>query len=126
MYIREDLLNKIKEIYEIEEFTYSGIHRSNYNYDGGSDSLLLFTTDNYLMAIRKSYIRKDVYHIELVEKNEKHGFCYLCNSKNYILKMEGNETVLIKIYTIDNVEYRFPGKAFDFTQEFVIAALEGN
>lgn len=126
MFIREDLLNKIKEIYEIEEFTYVGIKRSNYNYSCATDSLLLFDTDNYSMAIRKSYLRKDVYHIELVEKNEKDGYCYLCNSKNYILKIDGDETVLIKIYTIDNVEYRFPGKAFDFTQEFVIAALEGN
>ena len=126
MFIREDLLNKIKEIYEIEEFTYAGIHRSSYNYDGGNDSLLLFTTDNYLMAIRKGYIRNDVYHLEIVEKNEKQGFCYLCSSKNYILEIKGNETILTKIYTIDNIEYRFPGKAFDFTQEFVIAALESN
>ena len=126
MFIRDDLLNKIKEIYEIEEFTYVGIKRSNYNYSGASDSLLLFDTDNYSMAIRKSYLRKNVYHIELVEKNEKDGYCYLCNSKNYILEIKDNETILTKIYTIGNIEYHFPGKAFDFTQEFVIAALESN
>ena len=126
MYIREDLLNKIKEIYEIKEFVYKGIKRSNYNYSGASDSLLLFDTDNYSMTIRKSYLRKDVYHIEFVEKNEKDGYCYLCNSEYYILEIKDNETVLTKIYSIDTVQYRFPGKAFDFTQEFVIAALESN
>ena len=124
MFIRDDLLNKIKEIYEIKEFSYVGTEKSRYN--GTSDPFLLFTTDNDLMAIRKSPIRKDVYNIEIVEKNEKRGYCYLCSTKNYILKMEENETVLIKIYTIGTIEYRFPGKAFDFTQEFVIAALESN
>ncbi len=124
MYIREDLLNKIKEIYEINEFNYRSIERSKYN--GTSDPFLLFTTDNDLMAIRKSPIRKNVYNIEIVEKNEKKGYCYLCSTKNYILKIEGNETILTKIYTIGTIEYRFPGKAFDFEKEFVIAALESD
>lgn len=78
------------------------------------------------MAVRNSAIRKGVYHIEIVEKNEKHGYCYLFSISNYILKMERNETVLTKIYSINNIEYRFPGKAFDFDKEFVIAALESN
>lgn len=125
MYIREDLLNKIKEIYEIEEFTYIGIEKSS-NYNGTGDPFLLFTTDKNLMAIRKSAIRNDVYNLEICEKNEKGGYCYLCSIHNYVLKTEGNETVLTKIYSIDTVQYRFPYKAFDFTQEFVIAALEGN
>lgn len=125
MYIRDDLLNKIKEIYGIKEFLYIGIEKCS-NYNGTGDPFLLFTTDKNLIAIRKSAIRNDVYNLEIVEKNEKGGYCYLCSIHNYILKMDGDETVLIKIYTIDNVEYRFPGKAFDFTQEFVIAALESN
>ena len=122
MFIREDLLNKIKEIYEIKEFNYVGIEKSAYN--STIDPFLLFTTDQNLMAVRKSAIRKGVYHIEIVEKNEKHGYCYLFSISNYILKMERNETVLTKIYSINNIEYRFPGKAFDFDKEFVIAALE--
>ena len=126
MFIREDLLNKIKEVYGIKEFKYIGIEKSNYNYSYASDSLLLFDTDKNLMAIRKSAIRNDVYNLEIVEKNEKGGYCYLCSINNYILKMEGNETVLTKIYSIDTIQYRFSGKAFDFTQEFVIAALESN
>lgn len=125
MFIREDLLNKIKEIYEIEEFSYVGIEKSS-NYNGTGDPFLLFTTDKNLMAVRKSAIRNDVYNLEIVEKNYKRGYCYLCSIHNYVLKTEGNETVLTKIYSIDTVQYRFPGKAFDFTQEFVIAALESN
>ena len=125
MFIRDDLLNKIKEIYEIKEFSYIGTEKSS-NYNGTGDPFLLFTTDKNLMAVRKSAIRNDVYNLEIVEKNEKGGYCYLCSINNYILKMEGNETVLTKIYSIDTVQYRFPGKAFNFDTEFVIVALESN
>ncbi len=126
MFIREDLLNKIKEVYGIKEFSYIGIEKSNYNYSCATDSLLLFDTDKNLMAVRKSAIRNDVYNLEIVEKNEKGGYCYLCSINNYILKTEGNETVLTKIYSINTTQYRFPGKAFNFDTEFVIAALESN
>ena len=121
--IREDLLNKIKEVYKIEEFNYIGTEKSVYS--NTIEPFLMFTTDKNLMAIRKSAIEKDVYHFELVAKDEKHGYCYLCDNKNCILEMKGNETVLTKISSKFNiVEYRFPGKAFDFTKEFVAAALE--
>ena len=125
MYIRDDLLNKIKEVYGIEEFSYIGIEKSS-NYNGTGDPFLLFDTDKNLMAVRKSAIRNDVYNLEIVEKNEKGGYCYLCSINNYILKTEGKETVLTKIYSIDTVQYRFPGKAFNFDTEFVIAVLESN
>lgn len=124
MFIREDLLNKIKEIYEIKEFIYMGIEKSIYN--NTSDSFLMFVTDKNLIAIRQSYLRKGVYHLQIVKKNENYGYCYLCSINNYILKMEGNETVLTKIYSTNAIEYKFPGKAFDFDKEFVIAALESN
>ena len=125
MFIRDDLLNKIKEVYGIKEFSYISIEKSS-NYNGTGDPFLLFATDKNLMAVRKSAIRNDVYNLEIVEKNEKGGYCYLCSINNYILKTEGNETILTKIYSIDTVQYRFHGKAFNFDTEFVIVALESN
>lgn len=119
--IRDDLLNKIKEIYGIKEFVYIDTKTNVYSI---SAPFLLFLTDKNLMAIRQNAIRNSVYHFETVVKDEKKGYCYLCDDKNCILEVEGNETVLTKISPNDTIEYRFPGKAFDFTAEFVTAALE--
>lgn len=119
--IRDDLLNKIKEIYGIKEFVYIDTKTNVYSI---SAPFLLFLTDKNLMAIRQNAIRNSVYHFETVVKDEKKGYCYRCDDKNCILEVEGNETVLTKISPNDTIEYRFPGKAFDFTAEFVTAALE--
>ena len=120
--IREDLLNKIKEIYGIKEFAYVGIERSRYY--STDDPFLLFTTDKNPMAIRRNYIRKGVYHLDVAKKDEKLGYQYLCNDKHCMVEIEGNETVLTKITSEGTVEYRFPGKAFNFDPQFVTAALE--
>ena len=119
--IREDLLEKIKEIYDIKEFVYIDTKTNIYSI---GDPFLLFLTDKNLMAIRRNAIRNSVYHFETVVNDEKKGYCYLCDNKNCILEVEGNETVLTKISPNDTIEYRFPGKAFDFTAEFVTATLE--
>lgn len=119
--IREDLLNKIKEIYDIKEFIYIDTKTNVYSI---GDPFLLFLTDKNLMAIRRNAIRNSVYHFETVVNDEERGYCYLCDDKNCILEVEENETVLTKISPKDTIEYRFPGKAFDFTKEFVMAALE--
>lgn len=120
--IREDLLEKIKEIYGIKEFVYKSIKRSYYY--GTDDPFLLFTTDKNPMAVRKNYIRKGVYHLDIVENTEKFGYRYVYDDKHCLLEIEGNETVLTKISAGDTVEYRFPGKAFNFDPQFVTAALE--
>ena len=70
--IREDLLNKIKEIYGIKEFVYVGIERSRYY--STDDPFLLFTTDKNPMSIRQNYIRKGVYHLDIAKKDEKLGY----------------------------------------------------
>lgn len=120
-FIREDLLSAIKKIYGIEKFSYRGIEKSIYS---NESPLLLFTTDRNLMAIKRNTIEKNVYCLEVVSKEPRFGYYYNCDYRECILKMEENETVLIKIYSINTAEYRFPGKAFDFDKEFVIAALE--
>ena len=125
MYIRNDLLNKIKEVFKIKEFTYIGIEKnlsgSNFTY------FLLFNTDQKLMAIRKNNYEKDVYNIEIIEKNNRYNSYYVCNPKYCSLKIRENETILTKISMFsNNIEYEFPGKAFDFDKEFIIATLENS
>ena len=123
MYIRNDLLNKIKEVFKIKEFTYIGIEKnlssSEFPY------FLLFNTDKNLMAIRKNNYEKGIYQIEIITKSNYLDYYYIHDAKYCSVRVEKNETILIKAFTIfDTIKYKFPGKAFDFEKEFVIAALE--
>ena len=125
MYIRDDLLNKIKEIFEIKEFDYMGIEK---NLSSSKfPFFLLFNTDKNLMAIRKNNYEKGIYQIEIIVKSD-HSECYhIYDAKYCSIRVEENETILIKAFTIfDTIKYKFPGKAFDFEKEFVIAVLENN
>ena len=120
--IREDLLNKIKEIYGIKEISYIGIEKSIYS---NECPLLLFATDKNFISIRRSLVKKKIYHLEIVAKDKRFGYYYIRDHKSCILKIEGNETILTNVSAIsDTVKYKFPGVAFDFTKEFVVAALE--
>ena len=125
MFIREDLLDKIKEIFEIKEFNYMGIEK---NLSSSKfPFFLLFKTDKNLMAIRKNNYEKGIYQIEIIVKSD-HSECYHIHDAKYCsIRVEENETILVKAFTIfDTIKYKFPGKAFDFEKEFVIAVLENN
>ena len=125
MFIREDLLDKIKEIFEIKEFNYMGIEK---NLSSSKfPFFLLFKTDKNLMAIRKNNYEKGIYQIEIIVKSD-HSECYhIYDAKYCSIRVEENETILVKAFTIfDTIKYKFPGKAFDFDKEFVIAVLENN
>ena len=125
MFIREDLLDKIKEIFEIKEFDYMGIEK---NLSSSKfPFFLLFKTDKNLMAIRKNNYEKDIYQIEIIVKSD-HSECYhIYDAKYCSIRVEENETILVKAFTIfDTIKYKFPGKAFDFEKEFIIAVLENN
>ena len=125
MFIREDLLDKIKEIFEIKEFNYMGIEK---NLSSSKfPFFLLFNTDKNLMAIRKNNYEKGIYQIEIIMKSD-HSECYHIHDAKYCsIRVEENETILVKAFTIfDTIKYKFPGKAFDFEKEFVIAVLENN
>ena len=127
MFIRDDLLDKIKEIYGTEKFLYTSTEQDVYGNTG--TPFLLFTTDKKLIAIGKNSILKNVYNLEFAARDRKDGRCYLCNHTYYVvLETQGNETILTKVYSnvhsANTVEYKFPGIAFNFDQEFVIAALE--
>lgn len=129
MFIRDDLLDKIKEIYGTEKFLYTGTEQDVYGNVG--TPFLIFTIDKKLIAITKNAILKNVYNLEFAARDRKDGRCYLCNNRYYmILEVEGNETILTKVYSnalvnlANSIEYKFPGIAFNFDQEFVVAALE--
>ena len=120
--IREDLLDKIKEIYGIKEISYVGVEKSIYS---NECPLLLFATDKNFISIRRSLVKKKIYHLEIVAKDKRFGYYYIRDHKSCILKIEENETILTNVSAIsDTVKYKFPGIAFDFTKEFVVAALE--
>ena len=125
MFIREDLLDKIKEIFEIKEFDYMGIEKKLSS--SKFPFFLLFNTDKNLMAIRKNNYEKGIYQIEIIVKSD-HSECYhIYDAKYCSIRVEENETILVKAFTIfDTIKYKFPGKAFDFDKEFVIAVLENN
>ena len=125
MFIRDDLLNKIKEIFEIKEFDYMGIEKKLSS--SKFPFFLLFKTDKNLMAIRKNNYEKGIYQIEIIVKSD-HSECYhIYDAKYCSIRVEENETILVKAFTIfDTIKYKFPGKAFDFEKEFVIAVLENN
>lgn len=129
MFIRDDLLDKIKKIYETKKFVYTSTEQDVYGNVG--TPFLIFTTDKKLIAIGKNAILKNVYNLEFAARDRKDGRCYLCNHRYYvILEIQGNETILTEVFsnTVVNsensIEYKFPGIAFNFDQEFVIAALE--
>lgn len=129
MFIRDDLLDKIKEIYGTKKFVYTGTEQDVYGNVG--TPFLIFAIDKKLIAITKNAILKNVYNLEFAARDRKDGRCYLCNHRYYvILEVEGNETILTKVYSNalvnseNSIEYKFPGIAFNFDQEFVIAALE--
>lgn len=120
--IREDLLDKIKEIYGIKEISYMGVEKSIYT---DECPLLLFSTDKNLIAIRRGLVKREVYHLETVAKDKRFGYYYIRDHKSCILRVKENETILTNISAISNtIVYKFPGVAFDFTKEFVVAALE--
>lgn len=125
MFIRNDLLDKIKEIYGTKKFVYTSTEQDVYGNVG--TPFLIFTIDKTLIAIRKNSTLNNVYNLEFAARDRKDGRCYLCNHRYYvILEIQGNETILTKVYptNTNTIEYKFPGIAFNFDQEFVIAALE--
>ena len=116
MYIREDLLNKIKKIFDVKEFTYI----SNGKYCYNNNDLFIFDCGNETIAIEVG--TTNFFSIYKTKENSDHpGYFYAVTQSNFLL-FKDNKTYL----RIDKKITTFPGKAFDFEKEFVIAALENN
>ena len=114
MYIREDLLNKIKEIFNIKEFTYVGTGKHFYN----NNDMFIFDCDDEIVAIEIK--NSNLFSIYKSKENfECPGYFYTVTKRNFLLFKE-NETHL----RVDGETTTFPGKAFDFTSELVLLAME--
>ena len=114
MYIREDLLNKIKEVFNIKEFTYVGTGKHFYN----NNDMFIFNCGNEIIAIEIK--NPNLFSIYKSKENfECPGYFYTVTKRNFLLFKE-NETHL----RVDGETTTFPGKAFDFTSELVLLAME--
>ena len=114
MYIREDLLNKIKEIFNIKEFIYVGTGKHFYN----DNDMLIFDCDDEIVAIEIK--NPNLYSIYKTKENADHpGYFYAVTQSNFLL-IKDNKTRL----RVDEKITTFPGNAFDCTSELVLLAME--
>ena len=114
MYIREDLLNKIKEIFNIKEFTYVGTGKHGFS----NNDLLIFNCDDENIAIEVADI--NFYFIyKTKESSDYPGYFYGVTQRNFLL-VKDNKTRL----RVDGETTTFPGNAFDCTSELVLLAME--
>ena len=113
MYIREDLLNKIKEVFNVKEFTFARTGKHSHS----NNDLLIFDCGNETIAIEVGDI--DFYFIyKTKESFIYNGYFYAITQKHFLFVNE-NETRL----RVDGKTTVFPGKAFDFTSELVLLTL---
>ena len=112
MFIRDDLLNEIKKIFNIEELNYVKAIKTLYG-----ETLLLFKAEGRTIAIE--FEKENIYYIYEVE--EEFSCCFIVGPmvKLFINK---EETCL----KLDNTVIKLPGKAFDCAGELVLLALEDN
>ena len=116
MYIRSDLEEEIKNKFGIKELIYKGIGRNAFN----GFNLLIFDTDKDILAIE---IRPSYHYIyNAKELHNRPGQFFKIKKEISTLYAFGRQTHL----KINDIITKFPGKAFDFTEELVVLALEGN
>lgn len=116
MYIREDLLNKIKEVFNIKEFIYVGTGKHFYN----DNNMFIFDCDDEIVAIEIK--NPNLYSIYKTKEDPNcPGYFYTVTKRNFLLFKE-NETHL----RVDGKTTTFPGKAFDCTSELVLLAMENS
>ena len=114
MYIREDLLNKIKKVFNVKEFTYARTGKYCYS----NNDLFIFDCGNETIAIEVG--TANFFSIYKVKENTDHpGYFYAVTSGNFLL-IKDNKTRL----RVDEKITTFPGNAFDCTSELVLLAME--
>ena len=116
MYIRDDLLNKIKEILNIKEFTYVGTGKHFYN----DNDMFIFDCGNETIAIEVG--TTNFFSIYKAKENYNYpGYFYGVTQRNFLL-VKDNKTRL----RVDEKITTFPGNAFDCTSELVLLAMENS
>ena len=114
MYIRDDLLNKIKEVFNVKEFTYVGTGKHFYN----NNDMFIFNCGNEIIAIEIK--NPNLFSIYKTKENpECPGYFYAITQKKFLL-IKDNKTRL----RVDGETTTFPGNAFDCTSELVLLAME--
>ena len=114
MYIREDLLNKIKKVFNVKEFTYARTGKYCYN----NNDLFIFDCGNETIAIEVG--TANFFSIYKAKENSDHpGYFYAVTQGNFLL-IKDNKTRL----RVDEKITTFPGNAFDCTSELVLLAME--
>ena len=114
MYIREDLLNKIKKVFNVKEFTYARTGKYCYN----NNDLFIFDCGNETIAIEAG--TANFFSIYKAKESSDHpGYFYAVTSGNFLL-IKDNKTRL----RVDEKITTFPGNAFDCTSELVLLAME--
>ena len=116
MFMRKDLEEAFKDKFGVEKFVYKGIGKNTFNNFG----LLLFETNKGTLAIELGFY-KDYYYIYKTKELTKHPELFFSVAPE-----------ISCLYTFDDQTYlkvngeiaMFQGKAFDFTQELVVLALE--
>lgn len=106
MFIREDLLNEIKKIFDVKELNYVKASRASYG-----TSSLIFDAEGRMIVIE--FDKDDTYYIY------ESGCFFIIES-------------IVQLYTTDEETYlefegntiKLPSKAFDFTNELVLLAIE--
>ena len=115
MYIRDDLLNKIKEVFDIKEFTF--IRTGKYY---NNNDMFIFDCGNETIAIEVE--TANFFSIYKTKENFDHpGYFYAVTQKKFLL-IKDNKTHL----RIDKKIITFPGNAFDCTSELVLLAMENS
>ena len=115
MYIRDDLLNKIKEVFNVKEFTY--IRTGKYY---NNNDTFIFDCGNETIAIEVE--TANFFSIYKTKENSDHpGYFYAVTQKNFLL-IKDNKTRL----RVDGKTITFPGNAFDCTSELVLLAMENS
>ena len=114
MYIRDDLLNKIKEIFDVKEFPYVRTGKHFYN----DNDMFIFDCGNETIAIEVG--TANFFSIYKTKENYDYpGYFYGVTQRNFLL-VKDNKTRL----RVDGETTTFPGNAFDCTSELVLLAME--
>ena len=108
-FIRDDLLNEIKKIFNIKELNYIKARETSYG-----TSSLIFNTEGRIIVIE---FDKDDNCYYIYESG-----CFFIVESIIQLSITDKETCL----ELDKTVIKFPGKAFDFTRELVLLAMENS
>lgn len=115
MFIRTDLKETIKNQFKVEKFSYIGIGKEAFD----NSNLFIFDTSEGTIAMEIGLYRR-CFIFEVKEIPNFPGHYYTNRSKMLSLYTGEEETYL----ETEEVLTNFPGKAFDFTKELVLIALE--